>query len=85
MSTFKPGAKYNWKPDSQITITGEQFEILYNNLSRFMVADLSPLSIISVAEAHTVVFNILAQMVENGLATEATNPLPGYLQDSDAQ
>jgi hypothetical protein len=72
MTEYNPTIKYEWNPEAEITISGQDFNILYNSLAKFMASDFSPMSIMRTIDAFGISQKILVDMVSKGIAT----PLP---------
>ncbi len=62
---FDPRKQYGWKPEDTFEVTGEQFSLLYNVLSTFMVSPLTPIAFTHLADAHITLRNVLKDTYEN--------------------
>lgn len=71
---FTPGTQYKWTPDTQIILTGQEFSLLYNNVSQFVNGFQSISDIMRVVDCFAVLQDKLNAMVANGVAVpvEAT-------------
>lgn len=70
---FKQGTEYVWEPTSEITITGHEFEVLMNNLSRFLTTPVNNFTVpvYSLLDQCGAILNsVFVRMVEQGVAKE---------------
>lgn len=69
---YDPGKDYGWDPNTIISFTGMEFNILYNNLNSFIGGQITPVNIIKIADCFSVIQNKLVQMVNSGEIKEVT-------------
>lgn len=68
--SIKPNTQYTWDPEVTMTITGKEFDILYNSLMGFMSSSLSPTSFLAVADAAAISRLVLERAITEGKAVE---------------
>ena len=68
---YDPRKKYTWSPDTQFTLSGNDFGILLNSL-RQIVSTKEAQVILRAADAADVIENLMAQSVASGSVIEHT-------------
>lgn len=66
---YDPRKKYTWSPDTQFTLSGNEFGILLNSL-RQIVSTKEAQTILRASDAADVIENLMAQSVANGIVLE---------------
>jgi hypothetical protein len=66
---YDPRKKYTWSPDTQFTLSGNDFGILLNSL-RQIVSTKEAQVILRAADAADVIENLMAQSVASGSVIE---------------
>ena len=66
---YDPRKKYTWSPDTQFTLSGNEFGILLNSL-RQIVSTKEAQVILRAADAADVIENLMAQSVASGSVIE---------------
>ena len=66
---YDPRKKYTWTPDTQFTLSGNDFGILLNSL-RQIVSTKEAQVILRAADAADVIENLMAQSVASGSVIE---------------
>lgn len=64
---YNPAAQYKWSQDEQFTFNGKEFGIMYNNISQFLTQPLTPVLIMKISDAFTILQGALTDKVNNGI------------------
>ena len=78
---FTPGTQYKWTPDTQIILTGQEFSLLYNNISGYVNGFQSISDIMRVVDCFAVLQDKLNAMVTNGTAIPVEAPTSAEVKE----
>jgi len=73
-SKFDPSKNYSWEKDTQFTLSGTEFALIFNHLNQFMKAPITIESSFKLLDISMVLQQKLAQAVESGEAKESSPP-----------
>lgn len=62
--------RYSWEKDATFTVSGEEFNILYNNVSGFLNGLMTPKAILRIADCFAILQGKLDEAIEAGVAKE---------------
>jgi hypothetical protein len=68
--TYDPNKRYTWTPNTEFTLTGEQFGLILNSL-RGIISTPEAARILVAAQANDSLEVVLAKAVESGAVVEA--------------
>lgn len=71
--TFDPSKNYSWEKDTQFTLSGTEFALIFNHLNQFMKAPITIESSFKLLDISMVLQQKLAQAVESGEAKETAS------------
>lgn len=71
-SKFDPTKNYSWKPDTQFTMSGQEFALVFNHLNQFMKSPITIESGFKLLDISMILQQKLALAVESGEATESS-------------
>lgn len=66
---FDLNKTYTWKPDEDITMSGKEFHVIFNNLLSFVNNPIVQ-QVLQLADAHIEATRVLARLVEQGTIKE---------------
>lgn len=68
--SFDPRKNYQWKEDSTFNLSATEFGTMHRLLTKFLHGNITPASILGVADIFAILQHKLKQAVEAGEATE---------------
>jgi len=68
---FNPKVNYEWAADSQVVLTGKEYEVLYKNIKAFVSGNATDIgNIAKVIDTYAILQAKLKALVEEGIAKE---------------
>lgn len=64
--SYNPMGQYKWEKDTEFSLNGIEFSLVYNKLNAFLGGDFSPANVMKVMDAFIIVQNKLIEKVESG-------------------
>src|SRR5688572_13320527 len=71
--TYDPNKRYQWQPNDQFIMSGEEFSLILNNVRAFLARPESQL-VLKAQHAHYAIEEILARGVSLGFVKEMPEP-----------